>query len=109
MENNGLFRQAVREGLQLSFPGVAIEEATNGVEALQRVKAFLPDLILMDIRLPGESGPGLSQKIKSAYPDIIIFIVPIMTHQSTGKLLFDMGLTISLPRNLSIGCGLKNW
>jgi CheY-like chemotaxis protein len=50
VENNGLFRQAVREGLELSFPGVAIEEATNGVEALQRVKAFLPDLILMDIR-----------------------------------------------------------
>ena len=59
----------------MSFPGVAIDEATNGVEALQRVKAFFPDLILMDIRLPGESGLELTQKIKAAYPDIIIFIL----------------------------------
>jgi len=75
VEDNGLFRQALREGLQLSFPGVAIDEATTGAEALQRVKAFFPDLILMDIRLPGESGLGLTQKIKAAYPDIIIFIL----------------------------------
>ena len=75
VEDNGIFRQALREGLQLSFPGVAIDEATNGVEALQRVKAFFPDLILMDIRLPGESGLGLTQKIKAAYPDIIICIL----------------------------------
>ena len=61
VEDNGLFRQALREDLQLSFPGLAVDEATNGVEALKRVKAFLPDLILMDIRLPGESGLGLSQ------------------------------------------------
>ncbi len=75
VEDNGLFRQALREGLQLSFPGAAIDEATTGAEALQRVKAFFPDLILMDIRLPGESGLGLTQKIKAAYPDIIIFIL----------------------------------
>ena len=35
VEDNGLFRQALRNGLQLSFPGVAIDEATNGAEALQ--------------------------------------------------------------------------
>ena len=75
VEDSGLFRQVLREGLQLSFPEAAIDEATNGTEALQRVKAFYPDLILMDIRLHGESGLGLTQKIKAAYPDIIIFIL----------------------------------
>jgi CheY-like chemotaxis protein len=59
----------------MSFPAVAIDEATNGVEALQRVRTLFPDLILMDIRLPGESGLRLTQKIKAAYPDIIIFIL----------------------------------
>jgi DNA-binding NarL/FixJ family response regulator len=75
VEDNGLFRQALRKGLQLSFPGVAIDEATNGVEVLKRVQASFPDLIFMDIRLPGESGLVLTQKIKAAYPDIIIFIL----------------------------------
>jgi DNA-binding NarL/FixJ family response regulator len=75
VEDNGLFRQALRESLQLSFPWLAVDEATTGVEALRRVKAFSPDLIFMDIRLPGESGLALTDKIKAAYPDIIIFIL----------------------------------
>jgi DNA-binding NarL/FixJ family response regulator len=75
VEDNDFFRQALREGLQLSFPWAAIDEATTGAEALRRVKAFFPDLIFMDIRLPGESGLGLTQKIKAVYPDIIIFIL----------------------------------
>ena len=75
VEDNNLFRQTLRESLQVSFPEIAIDEAPNGVEALKRVKAFAPDLILMDIRLPGESGLALTKKIKAIYPDIIIFIL----------------------------------
>jgi len=75
VEDHSFFRQTLRESLQASFPGIVIEEAVNGAEALQRVNAFLPDLILMDIRLPGESGLGLTKRIKELYPDVTIFIL----------------------------------
>ena len=75
VEDNNLFRQTLRESLQVSFPEIALDEAPNGVEALKRVKSFAPDLILMDIRLPGESGLALTKKIKAIYPDIIIFLL----------------------------------
>jgi DNA-binding NarL/FixJ family response regulator len=80
VEDNSLFRQTLRESLQMSFPGIAIDEAANGAEALQRVNVSLPDLILMDIRLPGESGLGLTKKIKAIYPDVTVFI---LTHYDT--------------------------
>lgn len=75
VEDNNLFRQTLKEGLQAAFPEILIDEATNGTEALQKVNAFLPDLILMDIRLPGESGLGLTKKIKAIYPDVTIFML----------------------------------
>ena len=75
VEDNGPFRQTLRESLQMSFPGIAIDQAKTGVEAWQRVEASYPDLILMDLRLPGESGLKLTQRIKAAYPNIIIFIL----------------------------------
>ncbi len=75
VEDNSSFRQTLRESLQKSFPGIAIEEAVNGAEALQRINALLPDLILMDIRLPGENGLALTTRIKAAYPDVTIFIL----------------------------------
>lgn len=75
VEDNNSFRQILRQSLQTTFPQLSIEEATNGVEALKILDLFSPDLILMDIRLPGESGLALTKKIKGIYPDIIIFIL----------------------------------
>ncbi len=75
VEDSKIFRKTLRESLQMSFPEIVMDEATNGDEALQKVKAFHPDLILMDLRLPGESGLGLTQKIKAVHPDINIFIL----------------------------------
>jgi DNA-binding NarL/FixJ family response regulator len=75
VDDNGPFRQALKERLQMSFPTVAIEEVADGGEVLQEVDAFLPDVILMDIKLPGENGLELTKKIKAAHPDITIFIL----------------------------------
>jgi DNA-binding NarL/FixJ family response regulator len=52
-----------------------IIEAADGVEALQKIDSYLPNLIFMDIRLPGENGLELTRKIKTNYPDIIIIIL----------------------------------
>ncbi len=75
VEDNSLFRQTLRESLQKSFPEIVIDEAVNGTEALQRINVLLPDLILMDIRLPGESGLGLTKRIKAIHPDVTIFVL----------------------------------
>ena len=74
VDDDGTFRQTLKESLQLSFPIIAIEEAADGGEALQKVDAFLPDLIFIDIKLPGENGLELTKKIKAAHPKITIFI-----------------------------------
>jgi DNA-binding NarL/FixJ family response regulator len=52
-----------------------ISEAENGEEALQKVNAFCPDLIFMDIKLPGENGLQLTAKIKAQCPDITVIIL----------------------------------
>jgi DNA-binding NarL/FixJ family response regulator len=75
VDDSGPFRQALKESLQMSFPTVAINEGADGGEVLQEVVAFFPDLIFMDIKLPGENGLELTKKIKATHPDINIFIL----------------------------------
>jgi len=50
-------------------------EAANGVEAYQKIDSHPPNLIFMDITLPGENGLELTRKIKADYPDTIIIIL----------------------------------
>ncbi len=75
VDDNGSFRQAFKQSLQEYFPTMAIDEAADGDEALQKVNASPPDVIFMDIGLPGENGLELTKKIKATHPNITILIL----------------------------------
>ena len=75
VEDNTSYRQAVKNDLQLQFPSMNIIEAADGVEAFQKIDSQSPNLIFMDISLPGENGLELTKKIKTDYRDIIIIIL----------------------------------
>ncbi len=75
VEDNVVFRESLRESLQLRFPSMEIAEVGGGAEALEKVGSLSPNLIFMDIRLPGQSGLELTEKIKKAHPDIMIIIL----------------------------------
>ncbi len=75
VEDSPIFRKLLKEILHSRFPSVELFEAADGWEALQRIEASVPDLIFMDIKLPGESGLDLTKKIKNQYPNIIIIIL----------------------------------
>ncbi len=75
VEDNLFFRDLLKETLHSRFPSMVISEAGNAEEALEELDTLLPDLIFMDIRLPGESGLELTKKIKAQYPDIPIIIL----------------------------------
>ncbi len=75
VEDSTLFRQLFKDTLQDRFPSLQIYEARDGKEALLKVEILRPDLIFMDIRLPGENGLQLTPKIKARYPNIIVIIL----------------------------------
>jgi DNA-binding NarL/FixJ family response regulator len=75
VEDSTLFRQLFKETLHNRFPSVEIYEAIDGGEALRQVETIRPNLIFMDIRLPGENGLQLTQKIKARYPNITVIIL----------------------------------
>ena len=75
VEDNVTFRNALKEILHSRFPSMEILEAGDGKEALHCVKTSLPDLIFMDIKLPGENGLTLTRKIKQEHPEVPIAIL----------------------------------
>ncbi len=45
--------------------GVEVDSASNAQEALARIASFRPDLILMDIQMPGVDGIELTRQLKA--------------------------------------------
>jgi len=54
-----------------------IGEATNGCEALEKAVQLMPELILMDICMPGGDGLEATSKIKAVMPHIKIIILSV--------------------------------
>ncbi|MBI4767220.1 MAG: response regulator transcription factor [Deltaproteobacteria bacterium] len=72
VEDNRTYREALKENLIQQFPTLTIDEAENGEEALKKVTKAPPQLIFMDIRLPGINGLQLTKQIKRDFPGIHI-------------------------------------
>jgi DNA-binding NarL/FixJ family response regulator len=75
VEDNVSFRQTLLEILAARFPFMSIEEAGDEDEAFQKIDLFSPDLIFMDIKLPGENGLQLTQKIKTKNSEVVIIVL----------------------------------
>ena len=75
VEDSTIFRTLLRETLQSRFPSMEIVEAPDGEGAMQQIAAHPPDLIFMDIKLPGENGLDLTAKIKAKYPHVAVIVL----------------------------------
>lgn len=56
------FRKSLRKFIM--GLGHEVEEAASGPEAIEKVSAARPDLILMDVRLPGMNGDDVTKQLK---------------------------------------------
>jgi CheY-like chemotaxis protein len=75
VEDNDHFRQTLKSLLDAQFPSMRFEEARDGSEALEKVSAFDPDLIFMDIKLPGQNGLELTKTIRHSNAEVKIIIL----------------------------------
>jgi len=82
--------EVVRLGLKSmleNYPGFeVVGEARNAMEAIQQVNQRKPDIILMDIRLPGTSGIEATAEITSKYPKIKVIM---LTSYAEDEMLFS--------------------
>jgi CheY-like chemotaxis protein len=53
----------------------AVKTASNGREAIERVKAAVPDGIFLDLRMPAMDGFEVLDIIRREYPDVTIIVI----------------------------------
>ena len=63
-----------------------VSEAKNAKEAVAQVETYQPDIVLMDIRLPGKSGIDACEEIKQKFPDVKVIM---LTSYAEDEMLFS--------------------
>jgi CheY-like chemotaxis protein len=68
----------------LEIEGFQVETAGSSAEVLRRLKVHTPDLILMDVQLPGQDGLALTRQLKTDPATAHIPIVALTAHAMDG-------------------------
>jgi len=68
---------AIRDSLELilQYERHEIVQAANGDEALERIIQSVPDLVLLDVVMPGLNGLEVLERIVTEHPDVIVIMV----------------------------------
>jgi DNA-binding NarL/FixJ family response regulator len=78
-----------------------VGEATTGEEALQRAASVRPDVVLMDLKMPGAGGLTATERLTAAYPNLAVLVLTMLDDDSVlpairagarGYLLKDAGV-----------------
>jgi DNA-binding response OmpR family regulator len=75
----------------LTNEGFQVEEASDGRSALERVFLTRPDLILVDLRLPGLDGAEICKRIRAGRMDTPIIVISAAKEEFDRVLLLELG------------------
>lgn len=78
VDDHELVRTGVRRLLEDNLDLEIVGEACNGEEALDQLKDLKPDVILMDLNMPGIGGMEATKKIKHLTPNVKVIIVTMV-------------------------------
>ncbi len=66
----------------LSERDLLVETASNGDEALRKAAVFHPDVVLLDVMMPGIDGMECLQKLKEKYPKISVIMLTALKDET---------------------------
>jgi DNA-binding NarL/FixJ family response regulator len=77
VDDQAVFRSAAREVIDATPGFAAVGEAASGPEALTASNALRPDLVLLDVRMPGMDGIETARRLCDVHPSALVVLVSL--------------------------------
>jgi DNA-binding NarL/FixJ family response regulator len=93
VDDHALFREGLKAIIGRNPSLEVVGEAGSAAEALQMARALRPDLVLVDISLPDQSGIDLSRRLRQLLPETHLMIVSMHSKADYIVKAFQVGAT----------------
>jgi two-component system NarL family response regulator len=86
VDDHALFRRGLQMVLEQETDIDVVGEAGDGADALAQAQEKMPDVVLMDVRMPGRGGIEATERIKESMPHVKILMLTVSDEEAD---LFD--------------------
>ncbi len=91
VDDNAVLRDALRAVLERTPDIEVIGEGADGDEAIHEVRRLSPDVILMDVRMPGMSGEEATRQLKQLAPSAKVVALSAFGDEDSIQRMLDAG------------------
>lgn len=77
VDDHRVVREGLRRMLELESDFRVVGEASNVDEVLSQVKTLMPEIVLMDIKMPGGDGITLTKRLKEEHPECNVIMLTL--------------------------------
>jgi DNA-binding NarL/FixJ family response regulator len=102
-DDNERVRTVVRQALERETSFKVCAEATDGTDAVSKAKELEPDLVILDVRMPGLNGVEVAGILRYALPKVRIIFVTMYAEDITENLtsVFHIDAVLSKASGLT--------
>jgi len=96
------YRSFVKRILQTNLDVSVVAEAADGEEAIQVARQIEPDVVLMDLDLPGENGLEVTRRLKAELRRIRVILLSTIGGEAVRRAAIRCGADLSVRKDVEI-------
>jgi DNA-binding NarL/FixJ family response regulator len=100
-DDHRLILEGIRRALEKTDDFEIVGEANSGTQVLPLVRRLAPDLVLLDLRMPGLDGLVALEQIKREYPNVKVVILSATSDQSVIQTALARGASAYIIKSVN--------
>jgi DNA-binding NarL/FixJ family response regulator len=102
VDDHQLFREGLRALLEV-WPDIeVVGEGENGFEALTLAEEKHPDVVLMDLSMPGMNGIEATRQLRGAHPEIKVLVLSMHDEKAYAENMLEAGASGYVSKRIAI-------
>jgi DNA-binding NarL/FixJ family response regulator len=100
-DDHKLIVEGVKRALEDADDFEVVGECSSGSQVLPMVGRTSPDIVLLDLRMPGADGLTCLQQIKKRYPDVKVVVLSVSTDENVIQTVLKRGASAYIVKSIN--------